>query len=140
MSSRGFSLIEMMIVVAIIGILAAVAVPAYNEYVLRSRLVDATNGLSDVRTLMEQHFQDNRSYATVGAYVAPCLVASAYGSFSIVCLNAPSASAYTITATGSGATSGFVYTIDQADTKATTATRWGSVSATCWLLRKGDAC
>ncbi|MBC7938818.1 MAG: prepilin-type N-terminal cleavage/methylation domain-containing protein, partial [Chitinophagaceae bacterium] len=59
----GFTLIELMITVAIIAILAMVAVPSYRDHILRGQLVDATNGLSSVRANMERHFQDNRSYA-----------------------------------------------------------------------------
>ena len=61
--ARGFTLIEVVIAIAIVGILTAIALPQYSEYVRRSRIVEATNGLNDFRTRMEQFFQDNRSYA-----------------------------------------------------------------------------
>jgi type IV pilus assembly protein PilE len=137
---RGFSLVELMIVVAIIGILAGVAYPAYTDYVLRSRLVEATDGLSAVRARMEQHYQDNRTYATAGSYTAPCLVTATYGLFSVACLTDPTTSAYTVTATGSGLVAAFVYTIDQSGTKATASTKWGTTSSSCWLMKKGDSC
>ena len=58
----GFTLIEVMITVAVIAILAAVALPSYIEYVTRSRLVEAKTNLSDMRTRLEQYFLDNRAY------------------------------------------------------------------------------
>ena len=64
--SAGFTLIEMMIVVAIVGILAAIALPAYNESVMRSRLIDAQTKLGDLRILMERYFMDNRTYVAGG--------------------------------------------------------------------------
>ncbi len=59
---RGFTLIEVMITVAVIAILAAVALPNYIEYVTRSKLVEAKTNLSDMRTRLEQYFLDNRAY------------------------------------------------------------------------------
>ena len=60
---RGFTLIELMVTVAIAAILASVAIPMYRDYVIRSRIIDATSKLSDFRVRMEQYFMDNRTYA-----------------------------------------------------------------------------
>lgn len=139
-SQKGFTLIEMMIVVAIIGILSAIAIPAYQEYVVRARLVDATNTLSATRARMEQFFQDNRTYVTTGAFVSPCDAIPAARQFTFGCV--ATATTYTITATGSGQTAAFQYTINETNTQATTAvkTGWGSVPAVCWLTSKGSTC
>ena len=69
--SQGFTLIELMITVAIVAILAAIAYPNYRNYVIRGQLVDATQGLSAVRANMERYYQDNRSYLAVGAFNPP---------------------------------------------------------------------
>ena len=58
----GFSLMELMVTVAIIAILASIALPSYSEYITRSRLVDAHTRLGDLRIQMEKYFQDNRTY------------------------------------------------------------------------------
>jgi prepilin-type N-terminal cleavage/methylation domain-containing protein len=136
---KGFTLIEVMIAVAIIGILAAIAIPSYKDYVIRGRLVDATNALSSTRAKLEQHFQDNRSYATVGTFTTPC-ASSTVGLFAITCVS--DATTYTVTATGSGIVNGFIYTIKQDGTQATTGTKtgWGSFPVTCWQLKKGGSC
>ncbi len=142
--TRGFTLIEVMITVAIVGILAAVALPSYREHVLRGHLVDATTGLSTVRAHMERHFQDNRSYATVGAFTTPCAgdaAARTFGSFVVSCAADPTATTFTLQAVGSGPASGFTFTIDQADVRATTAAPAGwTVCATGWMLKKGQSC
>lgn len=143
--TRGFTLIEVMIVVAIIAILASVALPSYQEYILRSRLVEGTNELSALRARMEQHFQDNRTYATTGAFTAPCLptvpARAKAGTFTVECAAADlTATTYIITATGSSSTASFTYTVNEQGIRATTGSSWGHTSTTCWLMTKGDSC
>jgi len=61
---KGFSLIELMIVVAVIGILAAVAYPAYQDYVIRSKRGDAMNALAAVRIAQEKYRANNTEFAS----------------------------------------------------------------------------
>ena len=144
-ASLGFTLIELMIALAIIGILSAVAIPVYSDYITRSRLADATTGLATMRAQMERHFQDNRTYATVGTFVTPCATTDpktrTFGNFVVTCTATPTATAFTLQAAGSGSMSAFRYTIDQQDVRATTAApaAYGTCT-TSWILKKGAVC
>ncbi|MDI1360747.1 type IV pilin protein [Methylotenera sp.] len=139
---NGFTLIELMITVAIIGILAAIAIPQYSDYVIRASLPDATSTLMAMRAKMEQHFQDNRRYDDSGTFISPCnqTIASA-GKFTFACSNvAPTT--YTVTATGSGVVALFTYSIDQANTQRTVSVKpgWGAATTACWITKKGGTC
>jgi prepilin-type N-terminal cleavage/methylation domain-containing protein len=122
--SKGFTLIELMITVAIVAILAAIAIPNYRDYVIRGQLVDATNGLAAVRANMERYFQDNRSYAVVGAFTPPCTAAVVpNGKFNINCPGS-TLTTFTATATGIAGTivDGFKFTVDQDGSQTTVVT------------------
>lgn len=142
---QGFTLIELMITVAVIAILTALALPSYQDYVLRGRLVDATTALSSLRARMEQHYQDNRTYKSVGTtFVSPCASSSTAGTFTVSCPTLEDTS-YLLKATGAGATAGFVFTMNNNGTQATTGlpTAWGTVPEggyVCWIARKGGTC
>lgn len=136
---RGFTLIELMIVVAIVSILGAIALPAYTSYVTRGRIPDATSGLSAKRIKMEQWFQDNRTYVGGPGTAATDTTTSKFFNFSV---SNVTTSTYTISAAGKNEMAGFTYTIDQGNAKATTITGvsgWSSNSG-CWVVKKPNTC
>lgn len=148
----GFTLIEMMIVVVIVAILAAIAIPSYTDFVMRGRLMDAHAKLGDLRGQMERYFLDNRTYqdtsgALCGIDDAAINMTANYNadggrSFDLTCA-AATPTTYTITATGVAAKgmSGFTFTVDQANVRATTAAPAGwTTSANCWVVRKNGDC
>lgn len=138
--AKGFTLIEMMIVVAIIGILSAVAYPAYQDYSIRGKIPEATSNLATKQNRMEQWFQDQRSYlngAACGGTPANDTTSSHY--FTFTC--AATATTFTVTATGTGQMAGFVYTVDHNGTRQTTAVPTGwTTSNSCWVTKKGGLC
>lgn len=148
-SNAGMTLIEVMIVVAIVAILAAIAMPNYTAYVQRSRLTEASAKLSDLRTRMEVFFQDNRGYGTSGTGCGVPVSTSNSNNFAFTCYltNDPAATtqsdtqSFVLHGTGTGPMAGFEYTIDQSSGKQTRnfVGRTG-LPVACWLLRVGDQC
>jgi type IV pilus assembly protein PilE len=149
-SSRphGFTLIEVMITVAIVGILAAVALPAYNDYLRRSELPEAFSHLSSYRIALEQYYQDNRHYGlntcTEGRQHFDTS-ADATAKFTYTCdlggATDRGAQSYTLKAVGTSPhTRGHTFTINHVGDKSTTVFKGQDVSGrACWL-RRGNEC
>jgi type IV pilus assembly protein PilE len=141
--SRGFTIIELMVAVAIVAILAAIAAPSYSDYMRRGKIPEATSTLAEMRVKMEQYFQDNRTYVGACAVntVAPLPTNTKY--FAVTCPTL-TATTFTVVATGNAARGmdGFVYTVNEQNVQASTiagqAAGYGYVSnAACWITRKG---
>ena len=109
-SNRGFTLLELMIAVAIVGILAAVALPAYSDYVIRAKRVEAAGLLLELSSFMERFFTENGQYHQDRA-VVPNAVALPFtqspkdggnAAYNIDFSTAATATVFTITATPVG--------------------------------------
>ena len=142
--SRGFTLIELLVVIAVIGIIAAFALPAYRDYVTRGKLIEAFNGLSDLRVRMEQYFQDNRKYNSgTSTNCGASMPTSRYFTFACT-TSADPAQTYSATADGiaNEGTGNFRFTINEANARGTAAVAsgWGGAGSTCWVRKKDGSC
>ncbi|MFN7086974.1 MAG: type IV pilin protein [Burkholderiales bacterium] len=145
-SKAGFTLIEVMITVAIVAILAALALPSYRDYVIRGKLTEAHANLASLRVRMEQWFQDNRTY--IGGPCAPGAADQKY--FSYACAaGEPTATTYQIVASGQAAEGlgGIAFTINETNTRTTVVTAGSAMAnagytsnTSCWVTKKGGLC
>lgn len=136
----GFTLVELMITIAIIGILAAVAIPAYNDYILRGKFTEAAAQLSGQRVRLEQYYQDNRNYGT-GGDCGVVIPATKY--FTYTCKLGATDQEYTISADGVGSTAGFSFTINQSNQRTTASVPDGwklPDPNNCWVQKKTGSC
>lgn len=106
---RGFTLVELLIAVAIVGILAGIVYPSYKDSVNRSRRTEAMTELVRIANLQEQYYSDNRTYATdmtkLGLGADPYVTENGYYSIDAAAVTAIT-SDYILTATAAGLQAG----------------------------------
>lgn len=125
---QGFNLIELMVTVAIIGILATIAMPAYTQYIERAKASDALNVLAATAISMDQKLQDTGGYACVTAAWA-----TNYFSFSCVA----TATDFSISASGINSMVKYAYSLEADGSRKTLAHPQGA-SNNCWRISGGE--
>jgi len=158
-SARGFTLIELMITVAVIAVLTAIALPSYTDYVTRSKFAEAYAHLADLRVKMEQSYLDNRRYSTnagggtcgIPGGNTPTAQGARYFDFTCASSN-PNAAGdqeYVLTASGKASEqlNGIAFSVNHGNTKATTVTastpmedKGYQSNGTCWVRKKPSLC
>jgi len=150
----GFTLIELMVTVAIVAILAGIAIPSYTIYITRSKIQEATSNLLAMRTKMELYFQDNRTFVgacaplTVAPLPAPAVAGQPAGTLKYFTISCPTLTdgppqAYTIQAVGTDpSVVGLTLSINQANVRTTVSVPagWTLPSTACWVAKKGGDC
>jgi len=133
--AKGFTLIELMIVVAIVGIISAIAYPSYNQHIVRSKRSDAMSALMLASQAMER-FRSTPPYSynlgtslnTIFATQVPVDGGNAYYNLTL----ASDATSYTLTATPTGSMTGLDGALTLTNTGAKTWVDEGAVAHTCW--------
>jgi type IV pilus assembly protein PilE len=141
---RGVTLIELVVVMIIVGILAAVALPSYRKYVIRSQRSDAKDALLALATQQEKHYLQCNTYAgTIGA-ATNCAggqllgTATSKNGWYQLAIPASSALAYTVTATAIAGQNQFqdtecrTFSVDQAGVKTAQDSGGADNTAECW--------
>lgn len=129
--TRGFTLIEVMVTVAIVGIIAALALPSYSAYIRKTRRADAMASLSQAQTSIERCYAANFSYAMPPCAAPPA--ASIKGFYTLAAVS--TATTYTLTATATASQAAdktcTTMTVDQAN-QMTALDDGSAAQQSCW--------
>ncbi|GMR01185.1 MAG: type IV pilin protein [Gammaproteobacteria bacterium] len=124
----GFTLVELMIVIAIIGILAGVGYPAYTNAVKKGNRADAIDSLLALAGRMEEYYMNNDTYTSADVATLLGSNQSPEGYYTLSFDTAPTVFAYKLVATANGSDSGcLTLTLDQLGQKGSTGT-----ATNCW--------
>jgi type IV pilus assembly protein PilE len=142
-TERGFTLMEVMVTVAIIGILAAIAIPAYTSYIQRANRVDARRQLIEAAAFLQRCFSQNNDYRCANAAPAtmnppfdqaPAAPATAKYTISVFSGGGPTSTAFELRATPTGIMNGDecgIFTLNSAGVRDIVATS-GRTATDCW--------
>ena len=132
--SHGFTLVELLIVVTIVGLLSAIAYPSYRSYILKSHRADALAALSQNQAMLERCYAQNFSYSASCATLPTFPIVSPQGYY-LVTLSNQSATSFTLTASATGTqtadTQCAKLTLDQANQQLATDVT-GKQQTVCW--------
>lgn len=139
-AAAGFTLIELMITVAIVAILASVAVPAYTNYIRRGQMQEAFSTMSDLQIKLEQAYQDNKTYGATTCSVAMPTVTY----FTYSCTIGNSGQSYTLNATGSAGavlSPNYKYGLTSDNVKTTDIFAGTTLTGrNCWATKSASTC
>lgn len=145
---KGFTLIEIMITVVIVGILFTVAIPSYRDYIYRAQISEGLGAMSSLRIRMEQYYQDNQTYVgacenNTAAFLPGTNKDGSLEYFNVACSNLTNQT-YVLTATGKNGNP-FKYTVDQSNNKVTVTTGssgWPTQvdNTDCWVISNNEQC
>lgn len=124
---KGFTLMELLVAVVIVGILAAIAYPAYQQFLYQTRRADGQAALMNLATYMEHYYTENNTYANA-TLAGLGLTANSQQGYYTVSITTQSATAYTLTATPvapqTGDTTCPTLTLDNTNAKGPSLTCW----------------
>lgn len=137
-NQAGFSLVELMVVVAVVGILAGIAMPAYRQYVLQTNRTDAVRGLTLNAQILQRCYAQNFTFTP--AAPAPACTASLSGTSAnnnyTLAVTTLTNNTYLLTATPKGAqvkdTTCASFTLDQTGNQQALDTSNNNQTLTCW--------
>lgn len=145
MKQRGMTLIELVVVIMIVGILAAVAIPSYRQYVMRSQRADAKDALLALATQQEKHYLQCNAYAEILDNATDCAAGeiqaadvSKNGWYALEADAPNPATGFTVTATAINGENQWQdtecrsFTVDQAGVRTAADDGGNDTTAECW--------